>query len=615
MQDRKLLRGVVSRFARLPQRWTVGFGALLGTAALLSVPLLFQQPTAQQTASATSLDADLELEDIEQPSGQACEPNLQPAVQKTDPVNRYWLPLVDWATNPQMKFGKAIGALGPQLLATAAPAAWPDIHERAQMARVPLIMYHDILAEKQVFFDITPEELEADFQLIRDNGLTPISLDRLVAHLRTGLPLPEKPILLTFDDGYVGHYEHVYPLLKQYGYPAVFSVFTDKLDGNIVGRSTLTWEQVQEMAADPLVTIASHSITHPRNLTEVESDEELAQELSESKQLLEARLGIPIHYFTYPEGHYDERVMEAAEAAGYRAALTMDDFDERFAGESENVLAIARFGQSQLESVIEQAWGGPPYPRWGNHFDFSSPVQLERTDMEGTPLMLISGGKPITIHADSRYQVSEIIEGTGAIAAVDGGFFSLKYLDSNVMIGPVLSRYTQEFVPGNASENPKLRDRPLVLMSENGVQFIPFDPDLHNTLEGIQAEMPDVTDAFVGAAFLVRDGQPQPPEAFGDLFDFDAARHRAFWGINHAGQPTVGATGAQVGSVNLGKYLAQVGFRDAVMLDSGASTSLAYEGESLMHYTPRPVPHVVALLPPGGTMNNCSVTARRPLAE
>jgi hypothetical protein len=176
------------------------------------------------------------------------------------------------------------------------------------------------------------------------------------------------------------------------------------------------------------------------------------------------------------------------------------------------------------------------------------------------------------------------------------------------MIGPVLSQATQTFIPGNASENPLLNGRPLALISTDKVKFVPFDAAKHNTLHGIQAEMADVTDAFVGAAWLVRDGQPQPAEAFGNLFDFEVPRHRAFWGINRAGQPVIGVTKDRIDSVTLGSILHQVGFRDAMMVDSGASTSLAYNGESLVDYEPRPVPHVVALLAPENAQGTCPLT-------
>lgn len=477
-------------------------------------------------------------------------------------------------------------------------ARFPEVHPQARLANVPILMWHDILPEKEVFFDITPEELEDQFRRIREMGATPVSLGAVVAHLRTGAPLPKKPVVLTFDDGYGGHYQYVYPLLKKYNFPATFSIYTKKME-LVGGRTSVTWEQLQEMAKDPLVTIVSHGIAHPPDLRELK-DEPLRTEIFESKQILEARLGIPIHYFTYPVGHSDERVEAMVAEAGYHAALSMSLTEEKFASASPDLLTIARFGQSRLDEVVPEAWGGHPLPRQDGGFNFTTEIRKSEHEIDEIGLILITGGRPETFHADTRYQLPEMLEGTNVVAAVDGAFFSLKYLDSNVLIGPALSQQGTAFAPGNPSENPLLNGRPLVMINPEQVQFIPFDADLHNTAAGIKAEMEGVTDAFVGAAWLVKDSKPRTPEEFGDLFDFEAARHRAFWGINQAGQPVIGVTQDLVGSVELGEMLASLGFRDAVMLDSGGSTSLAYLGESLVGYTPRPVPHAVVLYAPEG---------------
>lgn len=502
-----------------------------------------------------------------------------------------------WADQPAMGMGTLIEQMGPQLMAYLNAAPFPSINAQARQARVPVMMYHDIRPDKQVFFDVTPEEFEAHLKLIQQKGLTPITMDQLVTHLRTGLPLPEKPILLTFDDGYEGHYTYVYPLLKKYNYPGVFSIYTDKVDKRL-GRPGVTWEQLREMVKDPLVTIASHSVTH-RVMANLSPDE-VQKELQDSKQILEAALGVPIHYFTYPEGKYTPEVAEAVRAAGYSAALTMNDAEEILAGQSPSLMEIGRIGQSRIAEMVDVAWGGPKPQAWNPGFDFGASVQKFETTIDNTPFVFISGGRPITIHADSRYQVPEILakSGTGAIAAVDGTFFSLEVLDSNELLGPVLSQNHSEFIPGKRGEIPFLVDRPLVLIGPNSVKFLPFKPEKHNTMEGIQAEMPDVTDAFVAAGWLVENGQPQPIERFGRLYSVNELRHRAFWGVNQQGQPVIGVSAEPIGSVDLGKALAKAGFRDAVMLDSGASTSLAFQGQSLVGYTPRPVPHVVALLPP-----------------
>ncbi len=487
-------------------------------------------------------------------------------------------------------------SVSDMLRALPLAAPFPQIHPQARLGRVPVLMYHDVLPRKEVFFDVTPAEFEAHLQAIRDSGLTPIHLDQLVAHLATGAPLPPKPVLLSFDDGYLGHYEHVYPLLKQYGYPGVFAIYTGKVERNY-GRPGLTWAQLREMAADPLVAIASHSITHPKNLADLD-DPELRWEVTESKRILEEKLGVSVKHFVYPEGNYDERVKAAVRQAGYRSALTMSNQVDRFANESEDLLSIDRLGQSKLSMAIAQADGGAPLPPPGSAFNFTAPVRKRQLELDGVRLVLFSGGRPVTLHADSRYQVSEIIANTPAVAAVDGGFFSMKYLDSNVMIGPVYSQNTGQFVPGSAWDISKIGGRPLVLVGPAGVKFVPFNPQQHNTLAGIRKLMPDVTDAFVAGAWLVKDGKGRSPASFRDLFGFDVPRHRAFWGIDQAGQPVVGVSKERVDSVALGELLSRAGLREVVMLDSGASASLAHADELLVDYTPRPVPHAVALFPP-----------------
>lgn len=482
----------------------------------------------------------------------------------------------------------------PELKAYLSAVPTPNIHPRARFAKVPVITYHDVLPEKKGLSDLTPEEFEADLQRIQQSGLTPVSFDHLVNHLKTGIPLPPKPIVLTFDDGYVGQYKYVYPLLKKYGYPATFAIYTSKV-GKDTGRS-LTWAQLEEMAKDPLVTIASHSLTDS-DLTQQFGDR-LDQEIISSKQTLEKALNIPIQYFVYPEGKVDERVEAIVQNAGYKAALMMRNDQGKFAGESDNLFTLERFGSTELNRTIAQAYGGYPLPSWSDRLNLQAPVTVKHQTLEDIPFIFISGGRPITIHADSRYRIPKIIAHSKAVAAVDGSFFSLERLDSNVVIGPMLSQNTQKFVPGNPSENLKLKDRPLVLINPEAVKFLPFDPKRHNTLKGFESDLPGVTDGFVAAAWLVKDSLPQPAAAFGKLYGFDFERDRAFWGIDHQGHPMLGISTVGVDSVRLGKLLAQAGFRDVIMVDSGRSTDLVYQGQSLGVFEPRPVPHVVGLVPP-----------------
>jgi poly-beta-1,6-N-acetyl-D-glucosamine N-deacetylase len=135
-----------------------------------------------------------------------------------------------------------------------------------------------------------------------------------------------------------------------------------------------------------------------------------------------------------------------------------------------------------------------------------------------------------------------------------------------------------------------------VLIGIDRVKFLPFNPKRHNTLDGINSELANVTDAFVSGAWLVKKDKAQSLASFGNLYKANEPRRRAFWGLNSLSRPTLGISTNNIGAVTLGELLAKEGWKEAVMLDSGQSTSLAYKGKSLVNYTPRPVPHVVGLI-------------------
>ena len=579
-----------------------------GLAIAITTPLLFfgmgrsHFALSEPSTLAQSVDVLEQPTPIETPApatNASCQPQAtQPIGGITQLVSNI-SQTANWVEQPAFGMGAIVGQIAPQVMAYLSPSPFPEINSLARQAKVPVMMYHDILPEKLVFFDVTPQEFEQHLQLIKQKGLTPISMDQLVAHLRTGISLPAKPILLSFDDGYKGHYDYVYPLLKKYKYPAIFSIYTAKV-GKQMGRSSLNWEQLREMAKDPLVTIASHSVNH--KVMDGLTPDQLLIETQESKRILEAELAIPIRYFTYPEGKFDKAALESVQAAGYLAALTMNDADEQLAGQSQSLLAIGRIGQSRIQEMVDIAWGGSPMSSISMGFNFTAPIRRLDMTINQNPFIFIAGGKPVTIHYNTRGQIPQIIANTPVIAAVDGTFFSLEMLDSNEMLGPIYSQSHGQFIPGKRGEIPFLENRPLVLIGTEAVKFIPFNFKKHNTLEALQAEMPTVTDAFVAAGWLVDNGKPQPIERFGRLYSVNELRHRAFWGINQQGQPQIGVSTEPIGSVDLGIALAKAGFRDAVMLDSGASTSLAFKGKSLVAYEPRAVPHVVGLIPPPGDL-------------
>jgi len=495
-------------------------------------------------------------------------------------------------------------AAQPDYLATR-PEADRDpyaIHPLARFSSVPVIMYHDVVAgRKDVWFDVTVAELRQHFDLIRSQGATPITLDQLYDHLTQGSPLPSKPILLTFDDAYLGLYENAYPLLQEYNFHAAYFVQTGFV-GVPTSKDHFTWEQMLEMQASGLVEFAPHTVNHPTDLRQMD-DARLKRELEVSKQVLEERLGRPMHYFAYPTGFRDERVMEAMKVAGYKMSFTMD---AGHAGQSPNLLEVKRFAPNQFREALLGARFNPNARLSAHTLDVLTPLTLQDQVIDGIRTQSLHGGRVATVHADQRYLVSTLVERYQATAGINGSFFSIPWINSasNIMVGPVMSAATHQFIPGRPEDIRTIRGRPLVLIGDDDtIRFIPFDPDTMNTLAGIQTLMPNVRDLFVAGLWLVRDGQALSREELESFRLSSAAEHRprVYFGVDQDNRATAGVTDPGVTSQMLAAILPQVGLKEAILLDSGFSTSLVYENRILAtgHAGPqqpsRPVPHAILL--------------------
>ena len=120
---------------------------------------------------------------------------------------------------------------------------------------MPVLMYHHMVPEGQDCnaMTITPGKFRADLDIILAKGYTPV----LPGELAAGAPLPEKPILITFDDGYRSNYDLVYPILREYGVKACISIIV--LMPDLPTDNFCTWEQLREMTDSGLVEVGSHS--------------------------------------------------------------------------------------------------------------------------------------------------------------------------------------------------------------------------------------------------------------------------------------------------------------------------------------------------------------------
>jgi len=132
-----------------------------------------------------------------------------------------------------------------------------------------------------------------------------------------GKPLPEKPLIITFDDGYADNYYNAFPLLKKYGFKATFFIITDFIDQR--RPDFMTWKQIEEMAQAGM-EIGAHGRDHS-DLKGRPLDY-LVWQILGSRQTLEAH-GIEPRFFSYPFGHYDDEVIKVLHSAHFWGAVTV----------------------------------------------------------------------------------------------------------------------------------------------------------------------------------------------------------------------------------------------------------------------------------------------------
>ncbi|MET9296028.1 polysaccharide deacetylase family protein [Streptomyces sp. NPDC003077] len=198
---------------------------------------------------------------------------------------------------------------------------------------------------------VTPEAFADQMAVLADRGFTPLTTTALASAWRNGGALPDKPVLITFDDGYEGVHRHALPVLARHGFPATLFVSTGWLRGaHDTGEALdtmLDWDQVRELDAAG-VEIGGHSHRHPE-LDQLD-DERLWDEVLRCKQIIAGELGAAPVSFAYPFGYSDRRVRRTVRGAGFRQSLAVGNAR---AGRSQGPYALARMTVRRTTDVKE----------------------------------------------------------------------------------------------------------------------------------------------------------------------------------------------------------------------------------------------------------------------
>jgi peptidoglycan/xylan/chitin deacetylase (PgdA/CDA1 family) len=215
------------------------------------------------------------------------------------------------ATNAATNGGGA-GVTSGGASTTSYPADW-----KPYTGPVPILEYHAIQppvsgsAYPQLF--VPQADFVEQMKWLDDHGYEGVTLDQVENAWYKGGELPPKPVVLSFDDGYLSQYVAAFPALQHFHWPGVLNLVTkgaDLPDGDVK----------KMLDANPGWELASHTVHH-LDLTTLDSSQ-LHEEVANSRKILQDRFGVPVNNFCYPSGQYDNTVIAAVKAAGYRGATS-----------------------------------------------------------------------------------------------------------------------------------------------------------------------------------------------------------------------------------------------------------------------------------------------------
>lgn len=181
-------------------------------------------------------------------------------------------------------------------------------------AGVPILAYHQV-GEADDIYSVTADQFEYQMEYLSKNGYTAISLKELFDFYDGKSNLPEKPIVITFDDGYEDNYLTALPIMEKYKMRSTVFVVP-----SLVGTTEyLSWQQISEMR-ERQTEIGSHSMSHVA-MNEISTVEQY-REIGESRTVLEEHLGQPVLFFAYPYGQFTGITEQILWESGYRGACS-----------------------------------------------------------------------------------------------------------------------------------------------------------------------------------------------------------------------------------------------------------------------------------------------------
>jgi peptidoglycan/xylan/chitin deacetylase (PgdA/CDA1 family) len=210
-------------------------------------------------------------------------------------------------------------------------------------AKIPVLMYHHLSYDdpKGNPSITSPDKFRAELELLKDRGYTTIFFKDYINHIESGAPLPEKPIIITFDDGYYSNFQYAFPILKELEMKATISIIGWSM-GREYHKDNVTkiikhfsWEEAKIMYDSGLIDIQHHSFDLHDNKNGVKGVSKMPGESKEDyfkrfvrdtlllKTLIQTKIGNEVIVYTYPYGKYNETTEKLLRKMGFKATLSV----------------------------------------------------------------------------------------------------------------------------------------------------------------------------------------------------------------------------------------------------------------------------------------------------
>jgi len=220
---------------------------------------------------------------------------------------------------------------------------------------VPILMYHVVKAPApgtpQAELWVPAETFRQTIADLKEAGYAGVTMEQVHRAWSGGPGLPAKPVVVSFDDGYLSHYEAAMPILRRAGWPGVLNLKT----GNIDPKGGIAPWQVKALVAAGW-EIGAHTVTHA-DVTTLDAAG-LDREIAGSKKELEKQFGVEVNTFCYPAGKYDAEAEQAVKRAGFTTATTVEP---GIASPKDNQLLLPRVrvnGSDSPQAVLERVRTG-----------------------------------------------------------------------------------------------------------------------------------------------------------------------------------------------------------------------------------------------------------------